>query len=274
MTSIISSSDIRYTIFKSILNKKFIAAIIADSEGVLAGVEEAIIMANKIGVEVLEYKASGGYVTKGENILLLRGNPVEIAVAEDTLIGLIAKPSGIATAARKASRYAKEKGVRVVCGAWKKMPIEVKNLFRKAIQIGGIGIRIVDKPFIYLDKNYVRMFGGIKNALEAIKNIEDRIKVIQIRGEFKDVVSEAIEASRYGADIIMVDTGNVEDLKNVHKALISYNIRKNVMLAFGGNVKINDIPIVADAGADIIDIGKEIIDAPLLDLKLEVLKES
>ncbi len=274
MTSIISSSDIRYTIFKSILNKKFIAAIIADSEGVLAGVEEAIIMANKIGVEVLEYKASGGYVTKGENILLLRGNPVEIAVAEDTLIGLIAKPSGIATAARKASRYAKEKGVRVVCGAWKKMPIEVKNLFRKAIQIGGIGIRIVDKPFIYLDKNYVRMFGGIKNALEAIKNIEDRVKVIQIRGEFKDVVSEAIEASRYGADIIMVDTGNVEDLKNVHKALISYNIRKNVMLAFGGNVKINDIPIVADAGADIIDIGKEIIDAPLLDLKLEVLKES
>jgi PAS domain S-box-containing protein len=32
---------------------------------------------------------------------------------------------------------------------------------------GGIAHRIVDEPFIYLDKNYVRIFGGISQALKA-----------------------------------------------------------------------------------------------------------
>jgi len=193
-------------------------------------------------------------------------------VGEDILIGIIAKASGVATAARKAVNVARGK-TRVVCGAWKKMPIEIKDLLREAILIGGVGIRLVDKPFIYIDKNYVRMFGGIRQALEAVKYLYDRVKAVQVRGEFKDITEEALEALRYGADIIMVDTGNIKDLERVCKTLEKAGLRNNVQIAFGGNVKIEQVPEIAEKGADIVDIGKEIIDAPLLDLKLDVLRE-
>jgi len=268
----ISPNDIRYVVFKDIINKKFKAIITTEGEGILAGMERLKKKAEEMGLGILRVIPSGTFVKRGEIIVELYGNPLQIAVAEDILIGIIAKASGVATAARKAVNVAQGK-VRVVCGAWKKMPIEIKDLLREAILIGGAGIRLVDKPFIYIDKNYVRMFGGIKQALEAVKHLSDRIKAIQVRGEFKDITEEALEAVRYGADIVMVDTGNIKDLEKVCKTLKGVGLRNNVKIAFGGNIRIEQILEIAEKGADIVDIGKEIIDAPLLDLKLDVLRE-
>ena len=71
---------------------------------------------------------------------------------------------------------------RIVSGGWKKMPIEIKDHIRKAALDGGIKVRILHKPFVYLDKNYVRIFGGIKRAIQAVSSLE-RPVVIQVRGE-------------------------------------------------------------------------------------------
>ncbi len=262
--------DIRDLIFRDVMNKRVIAILRVDGDGILAGMERLKNRAKEIGLRVLKALPSGAEVRKGDIIAVIEGNPKQIAIAEDLLIGIIAKASGVATAARKAVELAKGK-IRVVCGAWKKMPIEIKELLREAIAIGGAGIRIIDKPFVYLDKNYVRIFGGIKNTLEAVKGIENRLKVIQVRGETKDIVEEAIEAVRYGANIIMIDTGDLSHIERVSKALRERGLRNKVLLAFGGNIKLEHIPILAEKDVDIIDVGREIIDAPLLDMKLDVI---
>jgi nicotinate-nucleotide pyrophosphorylase (carboxylating) len=268
----ISPDDIRYIIFRNIINKKFKAVIVSEGEGILAGMERLKKKAEDMGIEIQKILPSGAAVKKGDIIVEFYGNPLQIAVAEDILIGIVAKASGVATAARRAVAVAQGR-IRVVCGAWKKMPIEIKDLLREAILIGGAGIRLVDKPFIYIDKNYVRMFGGIRQALEAVKHIGNRIKAIQVRGEFKDIAEEALEAAYYGADVVMVDTGNISDLEKVHKALEKAGIRNSIQIAFGGNIKIEQIPEIVEKGANIVDIGKAIIDAPLLDLKLDVIAE-
>ena len=100
-------------------------------------------------------------VRPSEVIAVLRGNPKQMALAEEELIGWIAKSSGIATAARKAKAIAGRK-LKVVSGAWKKMPVPIKDLIRQAILDGGIYYRISEKPFIYLDKNYVKILEGLK----------------------------------------------------------------------------------------------------------------
>jgi len=71
----------------------------------------------------------------------------------------------------------------------------------------------------------------------------------------------------------MVDTGNRVDLARCLQKINELHARNDVKLAFAGNVKCRDIPELARLGADILCIGKEIVDAPLLDLKLDVIME-
>jgi len=185
------------------------------------------------------------------------------------VIGALAKTSGIATTANRAVKLAAGK-IRVVSGAWKKMPLEIKHMVREAIRIGGVYSRIADTNFVYLDKNYVRIFGSIRAALEATSELPDHLKVIQLRGETEDISLEVEEAVSGRANILMVDTGCVEDAIQTIKVLKKMGIRDEKQVAFAGGVKISEIPRYSQLGIDILDIGTQIIDAPLLDMKMDV----
>jgi len=150
------------------------------------------------------------------------------------------------------------------------MPHQMKEEIREAIRLGGSGLRITEHPFVYLDKNYVRMFGGIVQTLLAVRELEDRMKVIQIRGETEPIVREAVVAAEHGADIIMVDTGDIDDLRSVSSALSREGLRTRVKIAFGGSIPLEEIPHIVEADVDILDIGRAIIDAPMLDIRLDV----
>jgi nicotinate-nucleotide pyrophosphorylase (carboxylating) len=68
----------------------------------------------------------------------------------------------------------------------------------------------------------------------------------------------------------MVDTGSVEDLREVVEEARRQGFRQRVKIAFGGSVTAQRLEEVVAAGADIIDIGRAIIDAPILDFRLDV----
>lgn len=71
----------------------------------------------------------------------------------------------------------------------------------------------------------------------------------------------------------MIDTGQISDLTACIEELCRLGGRNQVQVAFSGNVRIRDIPVMADLGVDILGIGKEIIDAQLLDMRLDVVEE-
>ena len=262
-------NDFRDLIFKDIANKKFKAKIWVAQSGVIAGIKRMVEKALELGLAVETFVSDGDRVKKGEIVASVVGTPKQISIAEDVLVGLLAKTSGIATAARRAVELSRGK-IRIVSGAWKKMPYKIKDEIREAIKIGGAGIRISDEPFVYLDKNYVRMLGGVKGALEAARIFKDRLKVVQIKGETDAIWREALEAAYGGADIIMVDTGRIDDLIVVSEKLKSEGARESVKLAFGGSVTLEDIPKFLKLDVDILDIGRAIIDAPMLDIKFDV----
>jgi len=263
-------ADIREKIFIKVMNAKVTGIIISEGDGILAGVTKAQERAKQLGLEILYAAKEGKWVNKGEKLLLIRGNPKQIAEAEDALIGFISKPSGIATAANKAVRNAKGK-VKIVSGSWKKMPISIKSAVREAVESGGADTRITSPPFLYLDKNYVRIFGGIRQTLEAVKQFYNLTKAVQLKGETQNISTEAEEAVRGGADILMVDTGRKYDVAKVITYLKDTGLRNKVKVAFAGGIKIDDISELAKMDIDILDIGSEIIDAPLLDLRLDVI---
>ena len=253
------------------MNRSVTADIIAEDAGVIAGIQAAKDKAKSLGLEIIQILEKGQTVQRGDVIATVSGNPKQIAIAEDELIGLVAKPSGIATATRNCVDRAGP-DIQIVCGAWKKMPVVLKQTIREAIVTGGGYFRISKEPFIYLDKNYVQMLGGIKSSLQAVAHFAGFKKVVQIKGRQKDIALEASEAAELGADIIYVDSGQPQDLQKLADLLNRRGLREKVKIAFGGSVKIDDIDRFKDLPVDILEIGRQIVDAPLLDLKLEVVK--
>jgi nicotinate-nucleotide pyrophosphorylase (carboxylating) len=255
-------------IFQGIRHHRLKASLSSKGNGWLAGVPFAQRAAEILGLEAVWKKTSGVAVEKGEEIAQFVGMPQQIVKIENLVIGLISKPSGIATAAQKAQKAAGGK-IRLVSGGWKKHPFLIKELIWEAVAAGGLAHRIVDEPFIYLDKNYVRIFGGISQALKAASS--SFIKVIQLRGEFSPIAEEALEAIASGAQVLMVDTGSRRDLDEVLKVLKKKKNPAQVRLAFAGGIRLKDIPLLAGKGVDILDIGAAILDAPWLDLTYDVI---
>jgi len=263
--------DIRDKIFSTIAERMVTAVIIADEEGILSGIAVAGEEANRIGLKISDTLDEGCPVQKGKVIIRLTGNPKQIAKAEETVMGHLAKTSGIATSANLFVQKAGNR-IKIVSGAWKKMPASIKKSIRLAVSTGGASSRITDKPFIYLDKNYIRMLGGIKICLKTVAALNGHLRVLQLKGNYQDIALEACEAAENDADIIFIDTGRISDIQKVTAKLNEDGKRSTVVIAFAGGVTLKDIHRLKIMDVDIVDVGRAVVDAPLLDMRLEVEK--
>lgn len=264
------SGDIRDVMFSKIINKSFAAQISVNSAGIIAGSQNAHNKLIKLELDIEYLAAEGAEAEPGNVIARFTGNAKKITSAEDIIMGSLMKTSGIATATNNAVKLAQGK-IRIVSGAWKKMPLEMKQSVREAIVTGGGAFRILDVPFVYLDKNYVRIFGSIAEALKSAEPLIDSFKVVQLRGEMKSIEDETLEAVINGAQVLMVDTGEITDVQTTNRVLVELGLRNQKQVAFAGGVKIASIPDYLEQGIDILDIGAQIVDAPLLDMKMDVL---
>jgi nicotinate-nucleotide pyrophosphorylase (carboxylating) len=262
--------DIREDIFRNILHRSVVASIISEAPGVVSGIENCRFLAEKLGLTFQSAVRDGHAVGPDREVARVSGNPLQVSKAEEVLLGALSKPSGIATAAHAAKARVRSR-CRVVCGGSKKMPYEIKAIVRKAVMDGGLEIRMLDQPFLYLDKNYVRMFGGVEPAMEAVAWLE-RPMVIQVRGELQPIEHEAISAARAGASVIMVDTGNPRDLDLVGETLRRNNLRSRVKLAFSGNIDLESMDEICSGDVDVLDIGYAILDAPCLPMRFDVIR--
>ena len=262
-------TDIRDQIFLGIADRLFHADLTAERDGVLSGVCAAQTRAEQMGIELKFYAAEGDKLIRGKAFAELAATPKKMTMAEDTIIGLLAKYSGVATAAARAVRLADGK-LRVVSGSSKKMPPEIKSGIRQAIHTGGADTCISPVPMVYLDKNYIRMLGSIRAALEAVQDMRDRVKVVQVKGTMGSIEAEVEEAAANGCGVVMVDTGRIGDAVCGSQTLARLHMRKDVRIAFAGGIRLADIPAIVTQDIDMLCIGREIVDAPLLDMRLDV----
>ncbi|MBW1901567.1 MAG: quinolinate phosphoribosyl transferase [Deltaproteobacteria bacterium] len=262
--------DIRDEILRTVEGNHIVAAIIADDDGMVVETTSVTDEARKLGLNMIFILDEGSPVKLGDEIVRFSGTPKQVVVAEEVLIGLMAKPSGISTAARRFVEKAGDKP-KIVSGAWKKMPSSQKEAIRRAVVTGGAFFRMSRNAFVYLDKNYIKMLGGIKKSLEAVAHLSGHEKVAQLKGRHADIVSEAREALQYNADILHVDTGQPDDVKMVVDELIRLGMREKVKIAFSGGVRLEDMDMLKTLDIDILDIGRQIVDAPLLDMRMEVI---
>jgi nicotinate-nucleotide pyrophosphorylase (carboxylating) len=206
----------------------------------------------------------GAPVSAGTELVEIVGAAHELGVAEDYVLGPLGFAGGIATRAA-AFRAAAPHGLSLACGGWKKLPHALKPLLRAGLAAAGLLPRLVEGDFVYMSKNAVTLLGGVERAIRAGMAVEHGPVAVQVKS-----VDEAMFAYRAGGRIIMVDTGDIADLAAVNEALVGAGCRDEVHLAFGGGVRLEDLGAVRAAGADAADIGRAILDAPLLDLRMTI----
>ncbi len=261
--------ELRDHLFEPLSGKTFRARLTAAESGILAGAASMVSRALDLGLTLLDSLPEGSKLIPGSCALRVTGTPEQMARGEEELLACVGKASGVATAAASFNALANGR-VRIVCGAWKKVVPEVRKSLRDAIATGGAGIRLLDEPFVYLDKNYVRMFSGVPEAVGRASSMNGRVVVVQLRGDTRPITEEASAAFDAGAGVLMVDTGRIEDLSEVIRAAELYGFRHRVRIAFGGGINSERFHEVIAAEPDIIDIGRAIIDAPLLDFRFDL----
>ncbi|MEE8398896.1 MAG: hypothetical protein V3S89_07810 [Desulfobacterales bacterium] len=262
-------SDIRDRIFESLVGRDFEATVFAEEPGILAGMSGALIEAEAAGCTPHALAKDGDPLNEGEAILHLQGSAIQLARAEETVMGALAKPSGIASATRQLVDRA-GKRLQIVGGGWKKMPGTLKEMVREAVGIGGAEPRIDDPPLLYLDKNYVRLLGGVERTLDAVSHLDGYRRVLQIGSDTLSLEEETRIAVKKGVSTLFVDTGEMGDLDVVIRTLVELGVRDQIRLAFGGGVTLQEVDRLAERGVDALCIGRAIVDAPLLNLRMEV----
>ncbi len=262
-------ADVRDTLFAGLQGRLFAFSITSGEPGILAGVGKLVAGAAELNLHTDWVAEEGAAIEPGVPLFAARGDAWQVARSEERLIAIVAKASGVATAA---AGLVAQAGIRarIVCGAWKKVAVEVRADLRQAAVIGGVGARILDSAFVYIDKNYVRMLGGVARAVRRGRSEPGRSVVVQLRGETAAITDEALEAAAEGAEVLMVDTGRLSDLASVGRLSAAGRLGSHTRLAFAGGVDAANLEAVIDAGATIVDVGRAILDAPMLDLRLDV----
>jgi nicotinate-nucleotide pyrophosphorylase (carboxylating) len=207
----------------------------------------------------------GERVEAGAVLVEIIGTAAEIGVAEDYVLGPIGFASGIATRA-EIFKAACPQGMSIACGGWKKLPVALKPLLRAGLAAVGLLPRLVPGDFVYVNKNAVTLIGDVASAIHAGIAVDHGPVAVQVKN-----IEEALFAAHTGAGIIMVDTGKLEDLGAIHTMLVAEGLREKITLAFGGGVRLEDLMRAHQLGAQAVDVGRAILDAPLLDLRLRII---
>jgi len=255
--------------------------IVAKKEGILAGIEVAKQVFHRVDpelkVEIL--LEDGARVEPGSKIAKVSGSIASILKAERIALNFLQRLSGIAS---ETNRYvARVEGLPVRIMDTRKTTPGWRLLEKYAVRVGGgenhrmnlgDGILIKDNHLMALRSQGLNIKEIIakarQNAPLSLRGAERRSN-LQTRQPQVEVevgaVSEALEAVEAGADIVMLDNMNLEDMRKAVKS-----IHGRALIEASGGITLDNVRAVAETGVDFISIGALTHSSRALDISLEL----
>ncbi|MFA7083448.1 MAG: carboxylating nicotinate-nucleotide diphosphorylase [Arcobacteraceae bacterium] len=241
---------------------RFKAKVISKSDGILAGVKYATILSQNEKFECKFLKHDGEVIKKGDVLAKLEGKACVLLSCERTFLNFLQHASGIATLTRAYTKKIEGTGV-VLLDTRKTRPL-LREFEKYATRIGGaINHRLGLDDCLMLKDTHLRT---IKNLSEFVKKARKRISwvtKIEIECETFEQVQEAMDA---GADIIMCDNMEPEEIKKVVD--FRNTTYPHIMLEASGNISLDTIEKYAQTKVDAVSSGSIIHQATWLDFSM------
>ena len=231
---------------------KIVSAYIkSKDEGILAGIDVIRDLFEEFGVNVSFWLKDGTEISHGDVLISLKGDARTILLLERTALNLLMRMSGVATAANHYVGLVKDFDVRVA-GTRKTSPA-IGKFDKYALKVGGADPhRFSLDDMVLIKDNHIATCASPLEALLKAKANTSFSKKIEIEVES---LEDAIDCVKNGADIVMLDNMNPDEVKEVLDELEELNIRQNSLIEVSGGITDETIVDYASLGVDIISIG-------------------
>jgi nicotinate-nucleotide pyrophosphorylase (carboxylating) len=246
------------------------AAVIAKEAGIAAGIEEAVILAESLGLKVKTEVADGEKVKNGQIIMKISGDARTILSAERTMLNLLSRMSGIATTTRNLTEKLRSSGLKTKVACTRKTAPGLLYFDKKAVQIGGGDThRLHLDDLVLIKDNHIAVAGGVAKAVEIAKERVSLSKKIEVEVTKVEDVMIAVEA---GADIIMLDNFSVSQIEKAVTLLKKTKMYGKILLEASGGIRGETLVKFGSTGVDLISLGELTDSTKALDISLEIVK--
>ncbi len=238
-------------------------AIIAKEPFVLAGLEVTKKVFKHLDPETrFKTKFNDGDTLKsGETVIQMAGKLCALLKGERTALNFLQRLSGIATNVRAYVNRLENKKVRLV--DTRKTTPGWRVLEKYAVRVGGAyNHRMGLYDGVLIKDNHIAICGGIKKAIENMRNIVPHLAKIEVEVSDFTGVKDAIDA---GADVIMLDNMGIDQIREA-VAIID----KKALVEVSGGITKDNVGRLSKTGVDIISVGALTHAARSMDISMRI----
>lgn len=207
----------------------------------------------------------GDFCKLGTKIANLEGSREALLTGERVALNLGMRLSGISTATRSYVEEIQDLPTQLV--DTRKTTPGLRVLEKYATRVGGaINHRMGLDDAVMIKDNHIQAAGGIEKAIALLrKNIPYPLS-IEVETTNLEEVDRAL---KHGADIIMLDNMDAEEMIKAVKIIRDTNFR--VKIEASGNITLKTIRTVAETGVDYISSSAPITRSHWLDLSMRII---
>jgi len=246
------------------------AEVIARESGVIAGVEEAEVLAESLGLKVENLVSDGEEAKTGKVLMKISGKTRTILAAERTILNILSRMSGIATATRKLVNKLKRRKLKTRVACTRKVAPGLLYFDKKAVLIGGGDThRLCLDDMILIKDNHIAVVGSVEKAVKTAREKVSFSKKIEVE---VTRVEDVLKAAKAGADIIMLDNFHPKQIEKAVKTLKKSGFYGKVLLEASGGITAKNILEFASTGVDVVSLGEITHSVKALNISLEITK--
>lgn len=246
------------------------AEIIAKEEGVIAGIEEATVLLESLGLKFEACVKDGDEIKPKQVLMKIYGDARTILSVERTILNIVSRMSGIATATRKLVEKIQKAEYKTKVACTRKTAPGLLYFDKKAVAIGGGDThRLHLDDMILIKDNHIAIAGSVEKAVRTAREKASFSKKIEVEVAKAEDVLRAAEA---GADMIMLDNFSPKQVEEAVKLLKKAGYYGKVLLEASGGITAENILDYASKGVDIMSLGEITHSVKALDVSLEITK--
>ncbi len=239
------------------------AVIIAKEECIISGLAEAEEIFQYFGLKADLLFDDGEFAPLGSTVLEVSGSARKILQAERLVLNFLARMSGISTLTRNCVLLAG--GVRVA--ATRKTTPGFRLFEKRAVYLGGGDPhRFNLSSAVLIKDNHIKIL-GLSECLRRARELTSFTKKIEVEIES---LEDMLIAAREGADIIMFDNMDPDEIARGVALLEREGLRDKLILEASGGITLNNITEYKASGVDVISLGALTRNARWIDLSLEM----
>lgn len=244
-------------------NKETTAEILLkNSNVVVSGMEIIERLLNEFNIESEFYYNDGDKLD--ETIIgKIKGNAYNILIVERTMLNVLSLMSAIST---KTYNLVSKISGKTKLAATRKVFPGLGNLEKLAVIHGGGNTHRWNlSESIMIKDNHIALYGGIENAINAVKSYKSFTKKIEIEVENE---KDAFLAAKNNVDIIMLDNFSSENARKTAKKLKEKY--PHIIVEVSGGINEENYLNYVDDNIDIISMGKLTTEVKYIDFSLEI----